>query len=134
MRFTLVFCLTLIYASPIFAAAPTAAPKSPKPVPVSLNIRTAADLADACSVAPTGQVNFARLNVCNGFAQGVLQNDRQNPNATKICIPTPSPKRSATMKEFASWVRADASRKDGIASVAFLQFMAGQFPCSETKP
>jgi hypothetical protein len=33
------------------------------------------------------------------------------------------------MKEFASWVRADPSRKDELASVAFLQFMAGQFPC-----
>jgi hypothetical protein len=128
MRFMLVFCSTIICASPVFAAAP-AAPAT-KPAPVSLNIRTAADLADACSVAPTGQVNFARLNVCNGFAQGVLQTDRENPNGTKICIPTPSPKRSATMKEFASWVRADVSRKDGVASVAFLQFMEGQFPCT----
>jgi hypothetical protein len=121
----LVFCSTIICASPVFAAAP-----AKKPAPVSLNIRTAADLADACSVAPTGQVNFARLNVCNGFAQGVLQTDRENPNGAKMCIPTPSPKRSATMKEFASWVRADVSRKDGVASVAFLQFMAGQFPCT----
>jgi hypothetical protein len=33
------------------------------------------------------------------------------------------------MKEFAGWVRADASRKDELASVAFLRFMAGRFPC-----
>ena len=127
MRFILVFCLTLICTAPIQAAAPT---KSAKPPPVSLNIRTADDLADACTATPTNQASFARLNFCNGFAQGVLQTDRQDPNGTKICIPSPSPKRSATMKEFASWVRADGSRKDEIASVAFLRFMAGRFPCT----
>jgi hypothetical protein len=87
-------------------------------------------LADACAAAPINRANFARLNFCNGFAQGVLQTDRQNPNGTKICIPTPSPTRSVTMKEFASWVRADVSRKDEVASVAFLRFMAGRFPCT----
>jgi hypothetical protein len=33
------------------------------------------------------------------------------------------------MKEFASWVRANAARKDEVANVAFLRFMAGRFPC-----
>ena len=127
MRFILVFCLVLVFASLILSAAPT---KSPKPPPISLNIRTAVKLADACTVTPTSQASFARLNFCNGFAQGVLQTDRQNPNGTKICMPTPSPKRSVTMKEFASWVRADASRKDEVTSVAFLRFMAGRFPCT----
>jgi hypothetical protein len=127
MRFILVFCLTLACASPIYAAAPTQSPKAP---PVSLNIRTAGELADACTVAPTSQASFARLNFCNGFAQGVLQTDRQNLSGTKICIPNPSPKRSETMKEFGGWVRADASRRDELASVAFLRFMAGRFPCT----
>ena len=76
MRFILVFCWTFICASQIHAAAPT---KSAKPPPVSLNIRTAVELADACTTAPTNQPSFARLNFCNGFAQGVLQTDRQNP-------------------------------------------------------
>ena len=127
MRFILVFCLVLVSASPIHAAAPT---KSPKPSPISLNIRTAGELANACTVTPTSQASFAQLNFCNGFAQGVLQADGQNPSGTKICFPRPSPKRSVTMKEFASWVRADVSRKDEVASVAFLRFMAGRFPCT----
>ena len=127
MRLILVFCLTLACASSIDAAAQT---KSLKPPPISLNIRTAGDLADACTVTPNNQTSFARLNFCNGFAQGILQTDRQNPNGTKICMPNPSPKRSATMKEFASWVRADVSRKDEVASVAFLRFMARRFPCT----
>ena len=128
MRIILVVCLIIVGISPSRAAAPTRAAKAPL-APISVNIRTAGDLADACTTRPTDRVSFARLNFCNGFAQGVLQTDRQNPDGTKICIPTPSPKRSVTMKEFASWVRADASRKDEVASVAFLRFMAGRFPC-----
>jgi len=127
MRLTLIFCLAIGCASPIYAAAPT---KPPTPVAISINIRSASDLADACTVTPTSKADFARLNFCNGFAQGILQTNGQNPNGTKICLPNPSPKRSETMKEFASWVRADISRKDDLASVAFLRFMAGRFPCT----
>ena len=127
MRLMLIFCLATGYASPIYAAAPT---KPPTPAAISINIRSAGDLADACTVPSTSKTNFARLNFCNGFAQGILQTNGQNPNGTKICLPSPSPKRSETMKEFASWVRADISRKDDLASVAFLRFMAGRFPCT----
>ena len=129
MRIILVVCLIIVGISPSRAAAPTRAAGAP-PAPVSVNIRTAGDLADACTTRPTDRVSFARLNFCNGFAQGVLQTDRQSPSGTKICMPDSSPKRSATMNEFASWVRADASRKDEVASVAFLRFMAGRFPCT----
>jgi hypothetical protein len=126
MRFVLIFFLTVVFASLTYAAAPT---KPPTSTPVSINIRTAGDLADACTLSPTSKISFARLNFCNGFAQGIIQTNSQDQNGTKICIPSPSPKRSETMKEFASWVRADASRKDELASVAFLRFMAGRFPC-----
>jgi hypothetical protein len=119
--------LAMVCALPTAAAAPA---KAPRATPVSINIRTAGDLAEACTVSPTSKTSFARLNFCNGFAQGILQTNGQNPDGTKICFPSPSPKRSETMKEFASWVRADASRKDDLASVAFLRFMAGRFPCT----
>ena len=127
MRTLLVFCLTLACAAPLRAAAPA---MSSQPPSLSLNVRTAGDLADACTVTPTSKASFASLNFCNGFAQGILQTNTQNSNGTKICIPNPSPRRSETMKEFAGWVRADVSRKDELASVAFLRFMAGRFPCT----
>jgi hypothetical protein len=126
MRFVLIFFLTVVFASLTYAAAPT---KPPTSTPVSINIRTAGDLADACTLSLTSKISFARLNFCNGFAQGIIQTNSQDQNGTKICIPSPSPRRSETMKEFASWVRADASRKDELASLAFLRFMAGRFPC-----
>jgi hypothetical protein len=112
MRAVFIVCLAGVCAGPTYAAAPT---RTPKPAPVSINISTAGDLADACTVSPTSKASFARLNFCNGFAQGILQTHSQNPSGTKICIPSPSPRRSETMKEFSTWVRADASRKDDLA-------------------
>jgi Rap1a immunity proteins len=120
------FCAAVPCALPARAAGPSTPTKG---APLSINIRTAGDLADACTVRPTNQSTYARLNFCNGFAQGILQTNSQNDSGTRICIPSPSPKRSETMKEFASWVRADPSRKDEVASVAFLRFMAGRFRC-----
>ncbi len=121
------FCAAAPCALPARAADPGT---QPKVAPLNISIRTAGDLADACTVRPTNQVTLTRLNFCNGFAQGVLQTNSQNQSGTRICIPNPSPKRSDTMKEFASWVRADPSRKDEVASVAFLRFMAGRFRCT----
>jgi hypothetical protein len=123
----LILLSAVVSLSPANAAAPM---KSANSVPVAINIRTADDLAAACTFKPASRTDFARLNFCNGFAQGALQTNQQNPSGPKICIPSPSPKRSETMKVFASWVRADISRKDDLASVAFLQFMAGRFPCT----
>jgi hypothetical protein len=70
-------------------AAPT--PKSPI---ISLNIRSAEDLAVACSGRPTTPSNAALLNFCNGFAQGVVQSESQNAGGSKICFPKPAPKRN----------------------------------------
>jgi hypothetical protein len=119
--------LVMVCALPTEAAAPA---KAPRATPVSINIRTAGDLAEACTVSPTSKTNFARLNFCNGFAQGILQTNGQKPDGAKIRFPSPARKRSETMKEYAGWVRADASLKDDLASVAFLRFMAGRFPCT----
>lgn len=127
MRLIPIFCLAMLCAAETHAATPT---KAPKGTPAVINIRTASDLADACTLSPTSKSSFARLNFCNGFAQGILQTSGQNSSGAKICIPSPSPKRSETMKEFARWVRADASRKDELASVAFLRFMTERFPCT----
>ncbi len=126
MRIILAVSLALACARPIHAAAPA---QSPPPLSLSLNIRTADDLAGACIATPTSNASAASLNFCNGFAQGILQTNAQNPNGTKICIPNPSPRRSVTMKEFAGWVRSDPARRVEVASVGFLRFMAGRFPC-----
>jgi hypothetical protein len=124
MQRTILLALTLVWT---VNAAP--APKSPT---ISLNIRTAEDLAVACSARPTTPSNAALLNFCNGFAQGVVQSESQNPGGSKICFPKPAPKRSETMAEYAKWVSADAARKKEVASTSLIRFMSEQYPCKET--
>src|ERR1700760_5126318 len=75
-------------------AVPAVAAPLPKAPPVSINIRTAGDLAVACSAKPASPDNVALLNFCNGFAQGVVQTERLNSGGSKICLPTPAPRRS----------------------------------------
>lgn len=116
----------LLVLLPVICAA-----AAPQPA-VYFTIRTAGDLAALCTTPSTNGANAARLNFCNGFAQGILQTARQNPTGPKICFPSPAPKRSETMKEFATWVKADAARKGQEVSTAFLDFMSSRFPCKET--
>ena len=103
--------LAIVCLAVCAVSAQAAAPPAKTPTSVSINIKTAGDLADACTLSPASKADFARLNFCNGFAQGVLQTNNQNQSGTKVCFPNPAPKRSETMKEFATWVRADASRE-----------------------
>jgi hypothetical protein len=110
-------------------ALPAAAPPSGQPTAAGFNIRTAADLALACTARPVNPTNVGLLNFCNGFAQGVVQMERQSPGVSKICFPTPAPKRSQTMLEFAKWVQDDPGRKSEVASVGLIRFMSERFPC-----
>jgi Rap1a immunity proteins len=121
MRLTIILAMT--WALPAVAA-------QPKAPPVSMNIRTAGDLAVACSARPVSPGNAALLNFCNGFAQGVVQTERLNPEGSKICLPTPAPKRSETMKEFVTWVTADATRKKEDASAGLIRFMSERYSCN----
>jgi hypothetical protein len=54
MRFILIFYLAVVCTLSTQAAAPT---KAPRAAPVSINIRTAGDLADACTVSPNKAVS-----------------------------------------------------------------------------
>ena len=125
MRFMLIVCAALAFGLPTHAAAPTAPTKEP----TSINVKTANDLADSCTIKPSSKISFALLNFCTGFAQGIIQTNAQNPNGTKFCLRNPSPKRSETMNEFVTWVRGDPARRVQLASVGFLRFMAERFPC-----
>jgi Ssp1 endopeptidase immunity protein Rap1a len=122
MRLTIILAMT--WALPAVAA-------QPKAQPVGINIRTAGDLAVACSARPVSPGNAALLNFCNGFAQGVVQTERLNREGSKICLPTPAPKRSETMKEFVTWVMADTSRKQEDASAGLIRFMSERYSCKK---
>ena len=120
--------LTIILAMILALPAVAAQPKAP---PVSINIRTAGDLAVACSARPVSPGNAALLNFCNGFAQGIVQSERLNPEGSKICLPTPARKRSETMKQFVTWVMADTARKEEGASAGFIRSCRNAIPCNK---
>jgi hypothetical protein len=77
---------TLLALTALWTVNAAPMPQSPT---VSLNIRSAEDLAVACSARPTTPSNAASLNFCNGFAQGVVQSENQNDGGPKICFPKP---------------------------------------------
>ncbi|HET6233939.1 MAG TPA: Rap1a/Tai family immunity protein [Acetobacteraceae bacterium] len=96
---------------------------------VSLHARTAGDLAGLCSANPRDSTGPARLNYCDGFAQGAVDVELMHAGGTKpFCIP-PGTKREVTLHEFASWVRANPSRESEAATSGLFHFLAERYPC-----
>ena len=81
MRRATIFCAVACCLSAAHAAPHALPVKSPEAT--SLSIKTASDLADACTLTPNSKASFARLTFCSGFAQGVLQTSTQGPNGLK---------------------------------------------------
>lgn len=95
-----------------------------------LHARTAAELAQLCDSRPTDAPSTARLNFCVGYAQATLDAEaRQGGGKRFYCVPNPSPTREATMREFATWVRATPANANANAQEAVVRFFAQRFPC-----
>ncbi len=113
------------------AAALLAAPLSIGPAraqALSLHVRTAADLAEMCTANPRDAAGTARLNYCDGFAQGAVDVLFQHVTTKPFCIP-PGTKREVTLHEFATWVRAVPSRESDAATSGLFHFLAERYPC-----
>jgi hypothetical protein len=96
---------------------------------VSLHARTAGDLAELCAANPRDATGPAKLNYCDGFAQGAVDVELRHAGATKpFCIP-PGTKREVTLHEFSSWVRAIPSRESDDATGGLFHFLAERYPC-----
>jgi hypothetical protein len=94
-----------------------------------VRVRTAGDLAEACTANARQPGGAERLNFCDGFAQGAVDVELSHASATKpFCLP-PGTKREVTMHEFASWVRAIPSRASVDATTGLFRFLAERFPC-----
>jgi hypothetical protein len=98
-------------------------------------VRNAGQLANLCAAKPGERDGVAGLNFCHGFTQAVvdmkLTQERASNQPRSICFPKPVPKRSATLDEFVTWVRAQPERLKAPPSEAFLRFMGERFPCSK---
>ena len=97
---------------------------------VSLQARTAGELADLCGTNPKDPLGDARINFCHGFAQCAITVELRHTEGKKpFCFPSPAPSRSATMGEFVSWVRSMPDRKSQNAVDGFFQFLGERYPC-----
>jgi hypothetical protein len=96
-------------------------------------VKNAGQLANLCAAKPGERDGVAGLNFCHGFTQAAvdmkLTQERAASQPRTICFPNPVPKRSATLDEFVTWVRAQPERLKAPPSDAFLRFMGERFPC-----
>ena len=98
--------------------------------PISLNARTAGDLAQLCGARPGNARADAGINYCHGFAQGAADVLLGTAGANKpFCFPKPAPTRTATLAQFGDWVRATPDHAQLPAAKGLAQFLAERFPC-----
>lgn len=117
--------LSLLAAAALLAVPLSAAPAQP----LQLHVRTAGDLAEMCSANPRAPTGAARLNYCDGFAQGAVDVEFRHAGAKRpFCFP-PNTRREVTLHEFARWVRAEPSRASEDAISGLFQFLAERYPC-----
>jgi hypothetical protein len=98
--------------------------------PITLQARTAGDLAALCAADPSSAGADAKINFCHGFAQGAVD-DRLRVEADKkpFCFPSPTPSRTATLREFVAWVRASPANRDLPVLDGLFRFFGERFPC-----
>jgi len=97
---------------------------------VSLQARTAGDLAELCAANPKDPQGDAKINFCHGFAQGAITTElRHSEGKRPFCFPSSPPSRSATMGEFVDWVKALPEHRTPPAVDGFFQFLGERFPC-----
>jgi hypothetical protein len=109
----------------VVAVSPAQAQRS-----VTIQARTASDLADACAANPKDPQGDAKINYCLGFAQGAVDVELRHAGDKKpFCFPNPAPKRIATMTEFVGWVRSLPEHRNETALDGLFKFLAERFPC-----
>ncbi len=97
---------------------------------VSIQARTAGELADLCAASPKDPLGDARINFCHGFAQGAITVELRHAEGKKpFCFPSPPPNRAATMAEFVNWVRSTPDRRSLNVIDGFFQFLGERYPC-----
>lgn len=98
--------------------------------PISLHARTAGDLAELCGANPREAGADARINYCDGFAQGAIDVELIHAGEKKpFCFPSPPPTRRATLNEFVNWVRAMPAHRSLGAVKGLFEFLGERFPC-----
>jgi hypothetical protein len=107
-----------------------AAPAAQAQRGINIQARTAGELAELCAANPKDAQGDAKINFCQGYAQGALSTELRHTEGKKLfCFPTPAPTRAATMAQFVDWVRALPDHKSLPAVEGFFHFLGERFPC-----
>jgi hypothetical protein len=113
----------------ILAAALAALPALAMAEKADFEARTAGDLAKLCAGAEPGAAQRdGAIDFCHGFAQGAVSLELDHAKKA-FCFPTPTPSRSATMAEYATWARATPDRQSQPAAASVIAFFKERFPC-----
>ena len=99
---------------------------------ITPTVRTAGELADVCAANPNQAIGDARINFCNGFAQGAVEVMLHDAGERRpFCFPSPTPTRTETMRQFVGWVRANSTRAPIPAIEGLYQFLHEKYPCGK---
>jgi hypothetical protein len=117
-------CLAIVCGLSVASASGWAA------LPITLQARTAGELAALCASDPSSPGADAKINFCHGFAQGAVD-DRMHVSADKkpFCFPNPTPSRATTMRDFVAWVRGEPANRDLPVLDGLFRFLGERFPC-----
>jgi hypothetical protein len=113
-----VFAVLALFAIPFTAQAQKA---------ISLHARTAGDLAELCGANPREPAGDAKLNYCDGFAQGAVDAELRRAGDRKPFCPSGS--RRETLTGFANWVRAMPANRNLSAIDGLFRYLSERFPC-----
>jgi hypothetical protein len=98
--------------------------------PLTLQARTAGELAALCAANPETPGADAKINYCHGFAQGAIDDRLHVASEHRpFCFPSPTPTRTATMRDFATWVRSDPANRELPVLDGLFKFLGERFPC-----
>ena len=103
----------------------------------TLDLKTAQDLVDLCTVADNDPNVEGARGFCYGFMSGAGHYHRAI-NAGKkakplFCLPDPKPSRAESAKLFVDWARANPKYLSDEPVDALIRFASATWPCKKSK-
>jgi hypothetical protein len=103
----------------------------------TLDLKTAQDLVDLCSVADTDANFEGARGFCYGFMSGAGHYHRAVNASSKskplFCMSDPKPSRAEAAKLYVDWARANPKYLSDEPVDALMRFAAATWPCKKAK-
>src|SRR4249920_1741001 len=115
------FCFVIVCGLGLLSGSALAAQS------ITLQARTAGELAALCAADPGSPAADAKINYCHGFAQGAIDTRLRFAEDKKPFCITAGTKRSDTMREYVAWVRAVPANRDMPVLDGLFKFFGERF-------